>query len=338
MPSSSRSLTRARVRAARGPAVCGGRAARPGRGFCARSRDPSPALRGRSAPRATCSRLRGCDGTTGDPGPRRSGRSSSLTSAWMYAAIAIVSSTPGHRVHDADLDACRAGVRPDVPPDVGVVGDAARLLELAHDLCVVLVVAEARWRPGARERGEDHVAAGGEAGRLAAPERGAAPRGRAARPRWARSALIDLDRLLGVVDRDVDVAAEDELPPRDVLELIDEGPVAVAGGDPLALEEAERVRAGRAEPQALAPSPSRTCARSFRAARESTSPAVRQTGVAISRTDCMSSGDDRVCELAACSRRRAASPRAATRSNVSGSRSMYSSSTPSVKGGDEPKL
>ena len=32
----------------------------------------------------------------------------------------------------------------------------------------------------------------------------------------------DLDRLLGVVDGDVDVHAEDQLAPRDVLHLVDE--------------------------------------------------------------------------------------------------------------------
>ena len=60
-----------------------------------------------------------------------------------------------------------------------------------------------------------------------------------------------LDRLLRVVDRDVHVHAEDQLAPRDVLELVDELPVAVACRDALALEEAERVRAGRAEAAAL---------------------------------------------------------------------------------------
>ena len=49
----------------------------------------------------------------------------------------------------------------------------------------------------------------------------------------------DLDRLLGVVDRDMDVQPEDQLAAGDVLELVDEVPVAVARGDPLALEEAE---------------------------------------------------------------------------------------------------
>ena len=64
-----------------------------------------------------------------------------------------------------------------------------------------------------------------------------------------------VDRLVGVVDGHVDVAAEDQLAPGDVLQLVDEVPVAVAGGDPLALEEAERVRARRADPQVLAVAP-----------------------------------------------------------------------------------
>ena len=59
----------------------------------------------------------------------------------------------------------------------------------------------------------------------------------------------DLDRLVGVVDGDVHVHAEDQLPPRDVLELVDQGVVAVVRRDALALEQAERVRASRADAQ-----------------------------------------------------------------------------------------
>ena len=60
----------------------------------------------------------------------------------------------------------------------------------------------------------------------------------------------DLDSLVGLVDGHVDVEPEDQLAPRHVLELIDEVPVAVTRGDPLALEQAERVRAGRADAHA----------------------------------------------------------------------------------------
>ena len=61
----------------------------------------------------------------------------------------------------------------------------------------------------------------------------------------------DDDGLLGRVDRDVDVHPEDELAPGDVLELVHELVVAVARGDPLALEQAERMRPGGADAQAL---------------------------------------------------------------------------------------
>ncbi len=66
-----------------------------------------------------------------------------------------------------------------------------------------------------------------------------------------KQAVHDLDRLVGIVDRDVHVQAEDQLAPRDVLELVDEVAVAVSGGDALALEEAEGMRAGRADAQPL---------------------------------------------------------------------------------------
>ena len=49
-----------------------------------------------------------------------------------------------------------------------------------------------------------------------------------------------MDGLLRVVHRHVDVKAE-ESATRDVLQLVDEVSVAIAGGDALALEEAERV-------------------------------------------------------------------------------------------------
>ena len=49
-------------------------------------------------------------------------------------------------VADPDLDRAEARVRPDVPPDVRVVGDATRALELPDDVRVVRVVAEARRR------------------------------------------------------------------------------------------------------------------------------------------------------------------------------------------------
>ena len=117
-------------------------------------------------------------------------------------------------------------------------------------LGVVGVVAEARRRARTRKGGEDHLPARGEARRLAAPE-GRGGRERQQWPELGEEPVHDLDRLLWIVDGDMHVHAEDQLAPGDVLELVDEVPVAVARGDPLALEEAERVRAGRADAQAL---------------------------------------------------------------------------------------
>ena len=66
-----------------------------------------------------------------------------------------------------------------------------------------------------------------------------------------QQAVDDLDRRVGIGDRDVHVQPEDQLAPRDVLHLVDEVVVAVARGDALALEEAERMRARRADAQPL---------------------------------------------------------------------------------------
>ncbi len=140
----------------------------------------------------------------------------------------------------------------DVPPDVRVVLDAAGLLELVHDLRVVGVVAEARRRARAREGGEDHVARRAKTGRLASPERRAG-RQRHELVEMADQPVHDLDRLLRVVDRDVDVHAEDQLAPRDVLHLVDERAIAVLRRDSLRLEERERMRAGRAHAHVLLP-------------------------------------------------------------------------------------
>ena len=61
----------------------------------------------------------------------------------------------------------------------------------------------------------------------------------------------DLDRLLRIVHGDVHVHSEDELAAGDVLQLVDQRVVAVLRGDPLSLEQAERVRSGRADPRSL---------------------------------------------------------------------------------------
>ena len=155
-----------------------------------------------------------------------------------------------HGVHHPHLDRAEAGMRPHVPPDPRVVLEAAARVELRDDRGELLVVAEMRRRTRARERREDQVPAGGQTGRLAAPERRAGrQRDQLAQVRLQRA--DDPDRPVGIIDGDMDVQAEDQLPARRVLKFVDERAVPLATGHPLALEQAERMRAGRAEPQAL---------------------------------------------------------------------------------------
>ena len=61
----------------------------------------------------------------------------------------------------------------------------------------------------------------------------------------------DVDRLVGVVEADVDVQPEDDLLAGDEAQLLDQVAVARRGGDPLVLPARERVRAGGADAQPL---------------------------------------------------------------------------------------
>src|SRR5204863_3169591 len=66
---------------------------------------------------------------------------------------------PGDGVADPNLDGAETRMQTYVPPDVRVVGDAPRLLELAGHLRVVRVVLETRRWPGPRKGGEDGLSA-----------------------------------------------------------------------------------------------------------------------------------------------------------------------------------
>ena len=102
----------------------------------------------------------------------------------------------------------------------------------------------------AREGREDQMPARGEAGRLTAPERGVR-RQRHELAQMSPKRVDDAHGAVGVVDADMHVQPVDELAAPRVLQLVDQHPVAVAVHDALALEQAERVCARRAEPQAV---------------------------------------------------------------------------------------
>ena len=123
----------------------------------------------------------------------------------------------------------------------------------------------------------------------------------------------DVDRLLGVVDPDVDVQPEDELLARDEAQRADEVAVARARDDALVLPHRERVRARRADRQPLGLRARRAPARRSAAqlgARPR--PCSAHGSVAISSTDSMSSG-----LISPVGRPRRSDSIALTRSNVS---------------------
>jgi hypothetical protein len=154
-------------------------------------------------------------------------------------------------VHGAHLDGAEVRVRADVVPEVGVVLDHARL---DHEVDALLVVGPVRvggWDADAREGAEDRHAGGVEAGAVPAPERRVG-RQREQDRHVHPHPVGDVDGLLGVVDADVDVQAEDDLLPGDEAQRRDQVAVARAGDDPLVLPARERVGARRADQQVTA--------------------------------------------------------------------------------------
>ena len=238
-------------------------------------------------------------------------------------------------VHDADLDGAEARMRPHVPPEVGVVVDHAGLLHRADHLEVVVVRREARRLARARHAREDRRARRCEARGLAAPERRAG-REREQHRQLGEQALHDMHREVRIRHGHVHVHPEHELAARDVLQLLDEPAVAVARRDALILRARERCAPA---PASRMPSgsmasvmPRRTLSRSVRS-----SSTLRQTTEATSSVLCISSGCARPSSGPPSSRSATSSKRE-TSSNVVASRSMYSSSTPTVRGSPLPNV
>ena len=144
----------------------------------------------------------------------------------------------------------------------------------------------------------------------------------------------DPDRAVRVIDGDVNVHAEDQLAARDVLQHVDERAIALAAGDALALEQAERVRAGAAEPKPLRRGRcDRVRAKAVQLALDVGDPAADGRVELHERLEQLRR--HQLSEVAVCSAPRMLSMRW-TRSSVSASSSMYSSSTPTVSGGPAP--
>ncbi len=156
----------------------------------------------------------------------------------------------GLRVHRADLDRAELRVRADVVPEVGVVGHHAGVDHEADAALVVGPVLVVGRDADAREGAEDRHPRGGQPGLVRAPVGRVGAQGEQDRHVHAHP-VGDVDRLLGIVDADVDVQPEDDLLAGDEAQCGDQVAVARVGGDPLLLPERERVRAGGPDREAL---------------------------------------------------------------------------------------
>ncbi len=157
----------------------------------------------------------------------------------------------GLGIHHADLDRAEARMRAHVMPQVGVV---VHHTGLDHELDPPLVVGPVvvgGWDPDPGEGTKDRRPGRGQPGRVGAPERRVGRQSQQHRQVDAH-AVGDVDRLVGVVEPDVNVHAEDQLLAGDEPHRRDQVAVARPGADPLVLPHRKRVRAGRSDRHALA--------------------------------------------------------------------------------------
>ena len=153
-------------------------------------------------------------------------------------------------VADAELERAEGRVRPQVPPDLLAVVDAVQLDQ--HVDVVPRTRSTSRTGRGCRcaESGGT-PSCGTTSGRCRAPARTAswstAPAGAAGSSAPRSSARSSLDR---IGHRDVDVQAEDQQRARQLLQLLDDVLVALAGRDDLVHPVRERMRAGGGDAQA----------------------------------------------------------------------------------------
>src|SRR3954454_5078033 len=154
-------------------------------------------------------------------------------------------------VEDTELDRAEIRVGAHVPPQVGVVLDRPALHHLLDAVGVGLPAAVVRRDPHPWEGAEDRRSGRHHAGHLALPE-GRVGRHPEQQRQVAAHAVSDVDRLLGVVDPDVDVGPEDHLLVGDPPELRRELPVAGLVDDPLVLVVGGGMRAGGADGEVVA--------------------------------------------------------------------------------------
>ena len=153
-------------------------------------------------------------------------------------------------VADAELQRAERRMRPQIPPDFLArcrCSGAGRAVSRYSSYSLH----ESNWS-GMPERGKRRktvVRYDFRPGVASLPERRAGRERQQVRQEVARF-VQQLDRARAVGHRDVDVQAEDEQRPRELLQLFDDVLVALAGRDDLILPARKRVRAGGRDAQA----------------------------------------------------------------------------------------
>ena len=245
----ARAPSPARARAGAGARPGAGPAPRSGRGRWTAGRSARPASR--SAPPATCSPRAARRGRCRARSPASKCSASSFAIAWIRAVIAMVCSSRVCASQERTSTVPEVRMRAHVPPQVRVVGHRARLDHELDALAVLVPALEPRRDPDARQEAEDAACAttSSSVGR-AAPERRVG-RQREQDREVHTHAVRDVDRLVGVVDADVHVQAEQQLLAHDEAERVDDLAVALALHDALVLPVGKRVGRRGADRESL---------------------------------------------------------------------------------------
>src|SRR6266536_2222175 len=158
----------------------------------------------------------------------------------------------GLRVADADLDSREHEMRPDAPPELGVLGDRAGLVEEADVSLPIVPALEPVGDPAAREHAGEDLGAGGVKVAVDALDERGAGREREQLGQVVAERARDPHRSVGAVDPDMHVQAERVVAPDHVAEELVVAAVVRRVDDPLLLPGAPGVRGDGRETDAEA--------------------------------------------------------------------------------------
>ena len=153
----------------------------------------------------------------------------------------------GLPVADPDLHRREREVRAHAPPELGVLGDRARVVEEAHEALVLRPRGECVRHAAAREEAREDLRARGVQSRVHALGERGARRERQELGEEVSHRRDDRDGAISTLDRDMDVEPERVVAPDDVPEELVVSPVVRRVDDALFLPVRPGVGPGRAE-------------------------------------------------------------------------------------------